>query len=108
MSPPAQEMNRTDFESKVLKRKSPAVIDFWADWCGPCKMMAPIVEGLAKSFEGRVLVGKIDLDEHPEVATRFNVMSIPTLIFFKGGKEHSRLVGVTTHDEVIRKTKEIL
>ena len=73
-----------------------AVVDFWADWCGPCKMIAPAVEKLAADYEGKVLVGKVNVDEEPELARRFGVMSIPTVVFLKNGQEFDRKVGVMT------------
>ena len=71
-----------------------AMVDFWADWCGPCKMLSPVIEDLAGQYEGKALVGKVNTDEEPELAMRYGVMSIPTVIFFKDGKEIDRKVGV--------------
>ena len=79
---------------KALAQKGLLMVDFWADWCGPCKMLAPLVENLDKEYEGRVTVGKVNVDEEPELAIRYGVMSIPTVIFFKDGKEIDRKVGV--------------
>ena len=70
-----------------------AMVDFWADWCGPCKMLSPVIESLADQYEGKVLVGKVNVDEEPELARRFGVMSIPTVVFLKNGKEVERKVG---------------
>ena len=77
-----------------------AVVDFWADWCGPCKMLAPTVEKLAADYEGKVLVGKVNVDEEPELARRFGVMSIPTLVYLKNGKEFDRKIGVQPEKEL--------
>ena len=71
-----------------------AMVDFWASWCGPCKMLSPVIERLAEQYEGKVLVGKVNVDDEPNLAMRFGVMSIPTVIFFKDGKEIDRKVGV--------------
>jgi len=71
-----------------------ALVDFWADWCGPCRMLAPLVDELAAKYDGRVLVGKVNVDEEPELARRFGVMSIPTVVVLKNGQEAERIVGV--------------
>ena len=71
-----------------------AMVDFWATWCGPCKMLSPVIESLADQYEGKVLVGKVNVDEEPELARRFGVMSIPTVVFLKTGREFARKVGV--------------
>ena len=79
---------------KALAQKGLLMVDFWADWCGPCKMLAPLVENLDKEYEGRVTVGKVNVDDEQELAIRYGVMSIPPVIFFKDGKEIDRKVGV--------------
>ena len=71
-----------------------AMVDFWADWCGPCKMLSPVVESIGSQYEGKVLVGKVNVDEEPELARRFGVMNIPTVVFLKNGREFDRKVGV--------------
>lgn len=71
-----------------------AMVDFWADWCGPCKMLSPAIEGIATQYEGKVLVGKVNVDEEPALAQQFGVMSIPTIVFLKNGREIDRKVGV--------------
>lgn len=91
-----------NFEKEVLNSEKPVLVDFFADWCGPCKMMAPIVEELATELEGKVKVGKLNVDENSDIAIEYNVMSIPTLIVFKNGKEEKRLVGVRDKEELLR------
>lgn len=85
--------NKEGFD-KALAGGQLLMVDFWADWCGPCKMLAPVIEGLGDEYEGRVVVGKINVDEEQELAIRYGVMSIPTVIFFKDGEEVARKVGV--------------
>lgn len=90
-----------NFEKEVLNSEKPVLVDFFADWCGPCKMMAPIVEELATELEGKAKVGKLNVDENSDIAIEYNVMSIPTLIVFKNGKEEKRLVGVRNKEELL-------
>lgn len=81
------------FQSEVLTSEQPVLVDFWATWCGPCRMVAPIVEEIAGEQNGKLKVAKVDVDQNPQVAQQFGVMSIPTLIVFKGGEAVERLVG---------------
>ena len=94
-------LSTENFEKEVLKSEKPELVDFYADWCGPCNAMAPVIEELAKELEGKVKVGKINVDENPDIAVEYNVMSIPTLIVFKNGKEEKRLVGLRNKEELI-------
>lgn len=93
-------LNSENFESEVLNSKKPVLVDFYADWCGPCKMMAPVVEEIAEELQDKVKVGKINVDDNQDLAMEYNVMSIPTLIIFKDGKEDKRFVGVTDKEEL--------
>lgn len=90
-----------NFESVVLNSDKPVLVDFWATWCGPCKMIAPVVEEIAQEYEGEIAVGKIDVDEVPSVAAKYNVMSIPTLIVFENGKEVNRIVGFRPKAQIV-------
>lgn len=83
----------SNFDEQVLKSTMPVVVDFWAPWCGPCKMVSPIIEELAKEYEGKVLVGKMNVDENQIPTEKFGVMSIPTVMVFKGGKPVKEMVG---------------
>ena len=82
------------FDKEVLKSDVPVIIDFWAEWCGPCRALAPTIEELAREYAGKILVGKLDVDDNPNTAERFQVFSIPTLIVFKDDGEVDRLVGL--------------
>lgn len=86
------------FEQTVLKNDKPVLVDFWAVWCGPCQMQGPIVEEVAKEMEGKAVVGKVNVDENPGTAGQYGVMSIPTLIIFKGGQPVKQFVGVQSKE----------
>lgn len=97
-----------NFEEEVLKSSIPVLVDFYADWCGPCKMMAPVVSALANSYAGKVKIGKIDVDENGETAMNYRVMSIPTLILFQDGKPVDRIEGAVPQSMVEEKLDKIL
>ena len=99
------ELSLENFKEEVLNSEKPVLVDFYADWCGPCKMMAPIVEELATELDGKAKVGKINVDENSDIAVEYNVMSIPTLIIFKNGKEEKRLVGLRDKEELLNLLK---
>ena len=88
------ELNETNFESEVLKAAGPMLVDFYAPWCGPCKMLAPILEQLAGEFTGRVKFAKLNVDEAPELAGPYDITGVPTLMLFRGGKVIDRIVGL--------------
>lgn len=87
---------------KALAQEGLMMVDFWAEWCGPCRMLGPVIEDLGKKYEGKVIVGKVNVDEEQELAIRYGVMSIPTVIFFKNGQEIDRKVGVMPPAEFIK------
>ncbi|OLC31071.1 MAG: thioredoxin [Armatimonadetes bacterium 13_1_40CM_64_14] len=94
------QVNERIFDGEVLQSPLPVLADFWAAWCGPCRMIAPIVEELARDYDGRLKVAKIDVDANPDLARRFGIMSIPTLAIFKDGLLVSRIVGYATKAEL--------
>jgi thioredoxin 1 len=94
------ELNSSNFDATVLEGDQPVLVDFWAAWCGPCRAVAPSVEKVAERFEGRVRVGKVDIDVHGEIAARYHVRSIPTLAVFKGGVEVDRVVGAVSAEDL--------
>lgn len=94
-------LSSENFEKEVLKSEKPVLVDFYADWCGPCNAMAPVIEELATELDGKAKVGKINVDENSDIAVEYNVMSIPTLIIFKNGKEEKRLVGLRDKEELL-------
>lgn len=88
------------FESTVLKARLPVLVDFWAPWCSPCRMVAPLVEELSTEYEGKVVFVKFDVDENPKMASKYGIMSIPTLLIFKGGNPVSHIVGFRPKSEL--------
>ncbi|MGV3614422.1 MAG: thioredoxin [Fimbriimonas sp.] len=93
-------MTGSDFEQQVLQSDVPVLIDFWAEWCGPCKAIGPSIEQLAQDYAGRAKVYKVDVDREGDLAQRFGIMSIPALIVFKGGKEVDRMVGAAPKPQI--------
>lgn len=95
------EVSTANFEEEVLKSPVPVIVDFWATWCGPCRMMAPVLEEIASEVGSKAKVCKVNVDDNQELAQKFNVMSIPTLILFKGGKPTKHSVGVVPKDVIL-------
>ena len=96
------EINDLNFETEVLQAKEPFLLDFSAVWCGPCKMLSPIVEKIADENLGKIKVGKLDIDDSPGVAAKFGIRGVPTVVVFKGGKESARHVGVTNKETLLK------
>lgn len=103
-------INFTDenFKKEVLGSDLPVLVDYWAPWCGPCKMITPVVEELAKEFEGKVKIGKVNVDDSPKIATQYGIMSIPTLMFFKNGKVSDQITGALNKQALKKKIEENL
>ena len=98
----------TDFEEKVLHSTIPVLVDFWAPWCGPCMMIAPLVDELAKEFEGKLIIAKLNVDDNPNTSVKYNVMGIPTLLFFNGGQPVKQLVGYQEKPVLQKAAEEIV
>lgn len=97
-----------NFESEVLKSDKPVLVDFYADWCGPCKMMAPVVEELAELYDGKAKVGKLNVDNNEEVAMKYGVMSIPTILVIKNGQIEAKMVGVQKREVLMDALDKVL
>lgn len=103
-----ESVTAADFDQKVLQSDVPVLVDFWAVWCGPCRMVAPHVEAVAQQFEGRAKVYKLDVDQEGEIAARYGIMSIPTLMFFKGGKPVDQIVGAQHQKAIADRLEKIV
>jgi thioredoxin 1 len=101
-------LTSSTFDETVAASSTPVVVDFWAEWCGPCKMIAPILGEIASEQAGNVTVAKLNVDENPDIAMRFNVMSIPTLLVFQGGEVQKRLVGAKGKGQLLQELSEFL
>lgn len=93
------EFTDANFEEQVISAEEPVLVDFWAPWCGPCKMLTPTIEELANDYAGKVRIGKVNTDENPQVSTSYQIMSIPTVMLFKSGEMVEKLVGVTPKEK---------
>ncbi|MBI1977101.1 MAG: thioredoxin [Candidatus Omnitrophica bacterium] len=108
MSDTVIEITDDNFEKEVLQSSVPVMLDFWAEWCGPCRMLAPVLEEVAPVFQGKLRILKLNVDENPDAGAKYGVMSLPTMIFFKNGKEVDRVVGAVSKNEVQNRIKRVL
>lgn len=102
------ELSEDSFEAEVTQSPTPVLMDLWAAWCGPCRLIAPVIEELAETYAGKIKMSKLNIDDHPQVAARFKVMNIPTLILFKNGQEADRIVGVVPKEELVRRIEQVI
>ncbi len=104
----ALEFTNDNFDEKVLNTKGVALVDFWAEWCGPCRLIGPAVEELAKEYDGVATIGKLNVDNNREIAAKYGIMSIPTLLFFKDGEIVDKLVGVASKNDLKKKLDAVM
>ncbi|MFN9596208.1 MAG: thioredoxin [Bacteroidota bacterium] len=103
----AIELTDANFDEIVLKSDKPVLVDFWAEWCGPCRMVGPVVEELSNDYQGKAIIGKVDVDSNPGISTRFGIRNIPTLLFIKGGQVVDKHVGVAPKNVLADKLNAI-
>lgn len=102
------EITDNNFETEVLKSKLPVLIDFWAVWCGPCKIIAPVVEEIANEYEGKLKVGKLDVDNNPQTSVKYGIRSIPTLLLFKDGVVVDTIIGAIPKSQIVQRLQTVL
>ncbi|MFA6770432.1 MAG: thioredoxin [Bacteroidales bacterium] len=104
----ATAVNDSNFEEIVIKSNKPAVVDFWAAWCGPCRMIAPIIEELAAEYEGKAIIAKCDVDSSEQIPVKYGIRNIPTILFFKDGELKDKIVGSTTKSAIVAKINSLM
>jgi thioredoxin 1 len=102
------EVNSANFEAEVINSELPVVVDFWAAWCGPCRMIAPIMEELAVTYDGKAKIAKLDVDSNQELAAKFRIMSIPNVLFFKGGEVVDQIVGAMPKQQFVDRIEKMI
>ena len=104
----AQEINEDNFEELVMKSDKPVVVDFWAEWCGPCRMLTPIIEEMSSEYDGKAVIGKVNVDENQSISMKFGVRNIPTVLFIKNGEVVDKSVGAVAKSQLTEKLDAIL
>ncbi|MGB9681979.1 MAG: thioredoxin [bacterium] len=104
----AKELTEKDFDQEILNSSIPVIVDFWAEWCMPCKMLSPIVEEVAREMSDKIKAVKVNVDENPNLAIRYNIQAIPTLLIFKGGSVVSEIIGYVSKKTLVNKLSEVL
>jgi thioredoxin 1 len=108
MSSNTKEFKEDSFKRDVLESIKPVLVDFWAEWCGPCKMLTPTINEVADEFLGRAVIGKLNVDENPSIASDYGIRSIPSLLFFKGGKVQSQIMGAVSKSDIEKALNDII
>lgn len=104
----AIELTDANFEEMVIKSDKPAIVDLWAEWCGPCRMVGPIVEEMSHEYDGRAVIGKLDVDSNPGIAAKYGIRNIPTILFFKNGEVADKQVGAVPKNVLVAKLEKLL
>ncbi len=102
------ELNDSSFDTEVINSEKPVLVDFWAPWCGPCKALGPVIEEISNDFVDRVKVGKVNVDENPEISMKFGIRSIPTLLVFKNGKLQDQIIGAVPKSEIEKALEKVV
>ena len=108
MSSNTKEFKENSFQTEVLDSTKPVLVDFWAEWCGPCKMLTPTINEIADEFSGKAVIGKLNVDENPSIASNYGIRSIPSLLFFKDGKVQNQIMGAVSKSDIEKALNEII
>ena len=108
MSSNTKEFKDNSFQADVLDSTKPVLVDFWAEWCGPCKMLTPTINEIADEYSGKAIIGKLNVDENPSIASDYGIRSIPSLLFFKGGKVQNQIMGAVSKSDIEKALNDII